>query len=185
MSELSPIGPNEIRKFGPWTVGIGVLLVLIGMVGVGMPWVLSIVTSVYVAWVFLIGGFVWAYHTFKSHPGSFLDWLKPLLLIVTGGLMLFNPMAGVAAIGLVLSFYLLLDAFGSFALAKALHPLSGWGWMAFSGLISLFLAILFLIGWPTTSMMLVGIYVGISLIFDGSALIAIGWAMRKVTKEIG
>ncbi len=185
MSELSPNERSELRRFGPWTIGIGILLVLIGMVGVGMPWVLSIVTSVYVGWVFLLGGAFWAYHTFKSHPASFLDWLKPLLLIVTGGLMLFNPMAGVAALGLVLSFYLLLDAFGSFALAKAIHPQTGWGWMTFSGLVSLLLAILFLVGWPATSMMLLGIYVGISLIFDGSALIAIGWAIRKVTRDVG
>jgi len=179
MTALPTIDEKKLRKFGPWTLAIGILLVLVGMAGVAMPWVMSLVTSVYIAWMLLIGGAFWVYHTFKSNPGGFLDWLKPLLLIVTGGLMLYNPVSGIAAIGLMLSFYLLLDAFGSFALAKELHPARGWGWMTFNGITSLLLAALFLIGWPTTSLVLVGIYVGISLIFDGWTLVMIGWAMRK------
>lgn len=36
-----------------------------------------------------------------------------------------------------------------------------------------------MIGWPSTSLWLVGLYIGISLFFDGWALVAIGWALRK------
>jgi len=179
MTAVPIINENQLRKFGPWTLGIGVLLALIGTVGIAMPWVMSLVTSVSIAWLLLTGGAFWVFHTYKSNPGVFMDWLKPLLLIVTGGLMLYSPVSSIAVIGLMLSFYLFLDAFGSFALARDLHPLKGWGWMTFNGLVSLLLAILFLIGWPATSLVLVGIYVGISLIFDGWALIIIGWAMRK------
>ena len=50
--------------------------------------------------------------------------------------------------------------------------------MVFNGVISALLAILFLIGWPATSLWLVGLYVGISLVFDGWALITIGWMSR-------
>jgi len=59
---------------------------------------------------------------------------------------------------------------------------SGWGWMVFNGIVSLLLALLFLIGWPATSMWLVGLYISISLLFDGGALVAIGMALRKAGK---
>jgi uncharacterized membrane protein HdeD (DUF308 family) len=108
-----------------------------------------------------------------------MDWLKPALLLITGGLVLFYPASGVAAVGLLLAIYLLLDAFGSFALAQSIHPAKGWGWMTFNGVISVLLATLFLIGWPATSLWLVGLYVGISLLFDGWALITIGWMLRQ------
>ena len=81
--------------------------------------------------------------------------------------------------GLLLAIYLLLDAFGSFALAQSIHPVVGWGWMTFNGVTSMLLALLFLIGWPSTSLWLVGLYVGIALLFDGLTLLAIGWALRK------
>lgn len=108
-----------------------------------------------------------------------MDWIKPALLLIIGGLMLFYPVSGVAVLGLLLSIYLLLDAMHSLALAQSIYPAKGWGWMAFNGLISVLMASLFLIGWPATSLWLVGLYVGISLLFDGWALIAIGWMLRK------
>jgi uncharacterized membrane protein HdeD (DUF308 family) len=86
----------------------------------------------------------------------------------------------VQVVGLLLAVYLLLDALGSFTLAQSVHPAKGWGWMVFNGAISIVLAALFLIGWPVTSLWLVGVYVGINLLFDGMALVAIGWNLRKI-----
>ncbi|HHH38960.1 MAG TPA: hypothetical protein ENK50_05230, partial [Sedimenticola sp.] len=133
------IDEKRIRKFGPYTLWIGILLILLGMAGVALPGLMSLVTAVWIGWLFLIGGVFWAYHTLKSNPGSFMDWLKPLLLVVSGGLMLYNPVTGIAAVGLMLSFYLFLDAFSSFALARELHPNRGWGWMTFNGIVSVVL----------------------------------------------
>lgn len=174
MTDIKPL-----EKFGPYTLIIGILLLLLGVVGIFLPGLMSLGTALFVAWLLIIGGIFWAVHTFKHDPRSFTDWLKPVILLITGGLMLFYPIQGVAAVGLLLSIYLLMDAFGSFALAQSIHPGKGWGWMTVNGLLSLFLAILFLIGWPVTTLWLVGLYVSISLIFDGWALIFIGWALRK------
>jgi len=111
-----------------------------------------------------------------------MDWIKPALLFIIGSLMLFYPQSGVAAVGLLLAVYLFLDAFGSFVLAQLIHPFSGWGWMVFNGIVSLLLALLFLIGWPDSSMWLVGLYISISLLFDGGALVAVGMAIRKASR---
>jgi|GEM_PF-3810451 len=46
--------------------------------------------------------------------------------------------------------------------------------MAFNGIVSLLLALLFLIGWSATSLLLAGIHVGIDRIFDGWVLVMIG-----------
>ncbi len=182
MTAFIPLDEQKLGKLGPRTLIVGILLVFIGTVGVMLPWTMSLVTSIYIAALLLTGGLFWAYHTLKSHPGSFMGWLKPFLLIVTGGLMLYYPLSGVAAVGIMFSFYLFFDAFGSFALAREIHPAKGWGWMTFNGVVSLLLAVLILIGWPATSMVLVGIFVGVSLIFDGWALIIMGWHLRNRTR---
>lgn len=170
-------------KFGPYTIITGILLLVLGTVGILLPGLMSLGTVVFISWLMIIGGTIWAMHTFKYNRKSIMEWIKPTLLLISGALMLFNPVSGIAVVGMLLAFYLLLDAFGSFALAQSIHPAHGWGWMVFNGLFSLLLALLFLIGWPATSLWLVGLYVSISLLFDGGALIAIGIAMRKVTKE--
>lgn len=174
-----PVDNNAFKKFGPYTLVTGILLIILGIAGIAFPALMSFATSIFVASLLSVGGIFWAIHTYKYNPKSVMDWLKPSLLLISGGLMLFYPITGVATVGLLLAVYLLLDAMASFALAQSIHPAKGWGWMTFNGAISALLATLFLIGWPGTSLWMVGLYVGISLLFDGWALIAIGWTLRK------
>ena len=174
-----PLDKRVLDKFGSYTLIAGILLIVLGTAGIVLPGVMALGTALFVAWLLVAGSAVWAIHTYKHNPTHVIDWLKPVLLFVTGGLMLIYPASGVAAVGLLLAIYLLLDAYGSFALAQTIHPEKGWGWMTFNGILSFLMALLFLIGWPSTSLWLVGLYVGISLLFDGLALVVIGWALRK------
>ena len=174
-----PLDQKTLDKFGPYTLLTGILLIVLGVAGIVLPGVMAMGTVIFVAWLLLTGGALWAIHTYKHNPNHLMDWLKPSLLFIIGGLMLFYPASGIAAVGLLLAIYLLLDAYGSFALAQSIHPAKGWGWMTVNGVLSFLMAMMFLIGWPSSSLWLVGLYVGISLLFDGWALVAIGLAMRK------
>jgi len=173
---------KAIPHFGRDSILLGILLAVLGVTGIFLPQLMSLETSIFIGSLFLVGGLFWIIHSCKYSRKDWGDWLKPVVLLIAGGLMLFYPLSGIAAIGLLLAIYLLLDAFSSFAMARTLHPQKGWGWMATNGVISLVLALLFLIGWPATSLLLVGLYVGISLLFDGLALIFIG-IMQKGKNE--
>jgi uncharacterized membrane protein HdeD (DUF308 family) len=162
-----PINKEVLEKFGSYTFVIGGLLILLGTAGILLPGMMSLGTAIFFAWLLLAGGIFWAIHTYKYSPKNVMDWLKPILLFITGGLMLLYPIGSVEGLGLLLAIYLLIDAFSSFALAQSIHPARGWGWMVFNGATSALLAALFLFGWPVTSLWLVGLYVGISLVFDG------------------
>jgi uncharacterized membrane protein HdeD (DUF308 family) len=181
--DILPIEQNILDKFGPYTLITGILLIVLGMAGIFLPGVMSLSTAIFIAWLFLIGGIFWAIHTYKYSPKNVMDWLKPALLLIVGCLIMLHPASGVEVVGLLLAIYLLLGAIGSFALAQSIHPAKGWGWMTLNGFTSVVLATLFLIGWPATSLWLVGLYVGISLLFDGWALVAIGLIMRKRTSQ--
>ncbi len=168
-----PLDDNIFRKFGSYTRVIGILLIILGVIGIVFPAIISFATGFFMAWLLFLGGIFWGVHTYKYSAKSVMDWIKPALLLITGSLMLFYPASGIAAIGLLLAIYLLMDAMSSFALAQSIHPAKGWGWMVFNGVTSALLAALFLFGWPNTSMWLVGLFVGISLLFDGWALVAV------------
>ena len=182
MTTLMTIDEKTLDKFGPYTFVTGILLIALGTVAIFLPGLMSLGTAFFAAWLLLVGGILWAVHTYRYDSKSFLSWLKPALLVAVGLLLLVYPSSGVAAVGLLLAIYLLLDAFASFSMAHAIRPAKGWGWMVLNGVMSLLLAALFLIGWPATSLWLVGLYVGISLLFDGWALLAISWALRKGVK---
>ncbi len=149
----------------------GIVLSLIGLLGIFLPQVISITLSLLIAVLLIFSGLSLAYLTWYSYNRSGLAWLKPFVLVSLGLLIAFYPITGVAALGLMLIVYFLLDGFASISFAFALKPLPGWGWTLFSGIVSLILAIVFIIDWPFSAMWLVGLFVGISLLFDGIALL--------------
>ncbi len=175
------MNPNWIdaqaKRFGNHTLGVGLILMALGLIGIFVPGLLSIATAALIAWLLILGGAFWGWHAFK-HGAGFIDWIKPVLLLVTGVLILIKPLTGVATLALLLSFYLLMDAFANLSLASSVPVPRARGWMFFNGIIDIVLAMLFIVGWPNSSFWMVGIFIGISLLFDGWALAMIGWAMR-------
>jgi len=170
---------KPLNSFGPYSMWIGVLLVLLGSVGIIVPTVMSLMTVGLVAGLMIGGSILWAIHTWGHNRGDFMDWLKPLLLLLVGLALALAPLPGVASLALLLAIYLALDAYSSFSFARNRYPEKGWGWMVFNSVTDVLLVGLFIWDWPQTSLLLLGIYVGVSLVFDGWALIAIGWALRK------
>ena len=166
-------------RFGRYTLITGVLLTVLGMVGIFLPNFIALGADIFIASLMIVGGTFWAMHTIKYSAKHVMDWIKPMLLLVSGGLMIVYPITGIATVGFLLAVYLLMDAYSSFMLGQSMYPTRGWGWMVFNGVISLILALLFLIGWPETSLWLVGLYIAISLFFDGTALLAFGLLMKK------
>jgi len=168
------------KRFRKFSLITGILLMIIGLAGAIVPQIMSLVVSAFIGWMLLAGGFLTTYLAFLGRGRSMIAFLKPVLLFVTGALFVFYPQAGLAALALLLSVYLMMDAFGGFALAYDIYPMHGWGWMAFNGLMSLLLAVILFAGWPVTSPLMVGLFVGISLFFDGLALVVIGIASGKI-----
>jgi uncharacterized membrane protein HdeD (DUF308 family) len=54
-----------------------------------------------------------------------------------------------------------------------------WGWVVFSGIISILLGAMIIAHWPYSSFYVLGIFLGIDLIFIGSSWFSIGLALRR------
>lgn len=175
----TPAPPSFRQLFRRNTLAIGILLLALGMVGLLLPTIASIATDIMIASLLLVGGVFWGAHSISSNPKNVFNWLKPLILIVSGVVMLLFPAASIEALALWLAVYLLLDMSGSMILAIRQRPAPGWGWMLFNGLVSLLLAVMILANWPTISAWFVGVYVSISLLMDGVALLA----LRSTVKQ--
>lgn len=171
----------QVHGFGRFTLIIGMLLIVLGAFGVVVPVLFSFVTATLFAWLLIISGLVWAWHGYQ-HGKGLIDWLKAILLLTVGVLILFQPVIGIASIALLFSAYFLLDAFVSFFLSSKTVQMGVRLWMIFNGLIDIALAVVFLLNWPDAALWMVGLFVGISLIFDGWALTMIGWSMRRNSK---
>ncbi len=162
------------RDFRRFALITGILLIILGVVGVALPQLMSLITAAFAGWLLVLAGFVTFYLTWQGFGGrGWLRWLKPLVLIATGLLILVYPIAGAAALGLMLAIYFMFDGFANAGMAFEMRPMRGWFWLLLNAILSFALSLFILAGWPGTSFWIVGLYVGISLFFDGLALLAI------------
>jgi len=58
--------------------------------------------------------------------------------------------------------------------------LPGWGWQAAYGIITFVLGLLVLAQWPASGLWVIGLFVGIDLIFYGCAWIALALELRTM-----
>jgi uncharacterized membrane protein HdeD (DUF308 family) len=73
--------------------------------------------------------------------------------------------------------FLLIGGLFQLISALAVHA-SGWGWHVADGLITAILGVLVLAQWPASGLWVIGLFVGIDLIFYGGAWIAIALGLR-------
>ncbi len=175
---------EELRKqFKTHSLIAGFLLLIAGLFGIFLPEITSITISLFIGWLLIISGVISGYHVMKSYNTKWIAWFKPTILEIIGLLILLYPLTGIAAVGLLLIIYFLFDGFAGFMFGLEFRPLKGWIWMMINGLISILLAVIFIVGWPFSSLWLVGMLVGISLFVDGVAMVLISVSINKFFNE--
>jgi uncharacterized membrane protein HdeD (DUF308 family) len=161
----------------------GIIFIILGLVGAIFPVFASFATVIFVSWLMLLAGMFAGYFTYITDKSDWLGWLKSIILIGVGLYMLLSPLGGIATLGLLFSIYFFMDAFSGFMLSSAIYPQKGWGIWAINSVLSLLMAMIFVVGWPATSLYLIGLLVGFSLFFDGVALLMAGNALEELKRD--
>ena len=173
MADTHVIGASDGRELGTagrgWQIAWGVLLVIAGFLAVLMPGIAALATALVFAWLLIFsGGFEigYAFHTRALH-GFGWRLASGILTLLLGIAILVVPLAGVASLALLVGAFLLLGGISRVALSMRLRPQRGWGWVLFDGILSIVLAILIAIGWPQSSLAIIGLLTGFTLISTG------------------
>lgn len=174
---------ETLKKFSKYGIIAGILMMLTGLAGIFLPPIMSVAVVTFMSWMFIFSALVQGYNTWKNYRKSFVAWLKPVLSLAVGILFLLFPIQGIAVVGILLATYLLIDAYSSIAFGFEYKPNRGWWMMILNGIFSIILAIILLMGWPFSSIVLVGLFVGLSLFFDGVALLTFAIGAKKINND--
>jgi uncharacterized membrane protein HdeD (DUF308 family) len=175
---------NIVNKLKKYATVSGIIFIILGTLGIFFPTFMSISTVLLVSYLMLFAGISSGVFTWMSNKKDWAGWLKTVLLIGAALIMIFYPMQGVATLGLVFAIYFFMDAFAGFGLAFSLKDDKHWWLWLINAITSLILGVLFIVGWPLTSLWLVGLFVGISLLFDGVALLVGGAYLEEIDEEV-
>jgi uncharacterized membrane protein HdeD (DUF308 family) len=153
----------------------GIMLVVLGLLAVLTPVIAGVAATIFFGWILLISGIVGLVTTFRARqaPGFWWSLLSDLVAIVAGVVLLVWPLQGTLSLSAVLIAFLFVE--GVVTIMYALEhrsALSGrWGWLLASGIVDVLLGVLLFAGLPGTALWLLGIVVGVNLLFGGWALI--------------
>jgi len=177
------INKNLVDNFKKYATVSGIMFIIMGLIGILYPVIMTYSSLVFIAYLMLLAGIFSGWLTWKSNREDWAGWLKSFMLIIVAVLLLLYPLSGAAALGLLFAVYFFTDAFAGFGLAFSLKPQKIWLFWLFNAITSLVLGVLFLVNWPTSSLYLIGLLVGISLLFDGIALLSGGAFIGKIDEE--
>ena len=166
-------GLEEVRRNWGWFLALGIALIVLGVLALGAPWLVTLATVLLFGWLLLFAGVFEAVGAFwaRRWSGFFLHLLAGTLNVVIGLLLIAHPVAGAAGLTLLLAAFFLVGGLFRLGVAAAVQ-FPGWPWAVLGGAVTALLGILIWAEWPSSALWVIGLFVGIELIFRG-----LGWVM--------
>jgi uncharacterized membrane protein HdeD (DUF308 family) len=157
-----------------WFVILGALLVVLVVIA-------SLAVAVAIGVLLLIAGIGETIGAFwcRGWSGFFMHLLSGVLSIVVGVLFFRNPATADLALTVLIASFLMVG--GIFKIIASMsYRFASWGWPLLSGIIDLILGIMIWQEWPTSAFWVIGLFLGINLIFRGFNWIGLGFALRSM-----
>lgn len=181
---MLPIGLHELRRNWGWLLALGICLIILGIIALVDSVAFTVMSMFFFGWILLIAGIVEAVQTFRHRRSGhlFLHLLNAVLSIIVGLLLLRHPLAGAIVLTLLMAAYFTVA--GIFRIITALAArVPRWGWALTDGIITLILGILVWTQWPVSGLWIIGLFIGIDLIFAGWSEVMLASAVRALPQE--
>jgi len=189
MSGASALDPNAasssqlepLRHSWIWLLIFGSALILLGMFAISSSFIATLATIFVFGILLLIGAAlevvsaIWA----RCWRGFFLHLLVGFLYLITGLMMIENPVRAAEVVTLLVAAFLLVG--GLFRIVVSLSErFPHWGWMLLNGVISLFLGVAIWRQMPFSGLWVIGLFVGIEMIFSGWTWVMLALGVRAL-----
>jgi len=161
----------------------GIILMVLGAAAIVLPQIASLAVAIVLGWLFLIGGSIGLGTTLmaRNAPGFVWAFASAIVSIIAGILLIGWPIGGIISLTFILTAFLAVD--GLFMIMYGIEhrqqQSQRWGWLIFNGVLDLALATIIIIALPNSAVWVLGLLVGIDLLFGGSSLIAIAMTARR------
>ena len=172
---------EPLRAKRGWVIALGVVYIIAGLIALGSVVMATIVTVFVVGIMMLIAGVAEVFHAFQIKTwGKFLLWLLLGALYIIAGFLTFeNPLLAAALLTLLLGIALIASGIMRIWLAFSMKEGMPWIWVVVSGVITVLLGLIILAHWPVSSLYILGLFLGIDLIFAGAGWIAVGFGLAR------
>jgi uncharacterized membrane protein HdeD (DUF308 family) len=167
-----------------WFLLLGIGMILLGVTAVVMAPLVTLALAKVFGIILIVAGIVQTATAFFSPrwSGLLMQLLLGILYVVVGVLVADSPEEVANAFALLMAaFFIVSGIFRIVASLHVRHP--NWGWTLLSGFVSLLLGLVVWIHWPATTV-LIGVFVGVEIVFNGWAWVMFAFMLRALNKAI-
>ena len=177
---------GELKKHWGWLMTLGIVFTILGTIGLGMQYFLTIVSVLFFGILLLIGGGFQVAHAFtccKGWKGKISHIVIALLYIGTGTVMINNPQVASALLTLIIG--LLFISIGILRSISALQHRATRGWVVslFSGILGIAVGFMIMASWPYSGLWVIGLFVAVELIIAGFSYIFLALSVKRMTDD--
>jgi uncharacterized membrane protein HdeD (DUF308 family) len=159
----------------------GIALFFLGLLAIGSPQMTTISLEYVIGILLFVGGIVQLYRAWNTRDGGkFFAYLSALVTVITGILVFTHPIIGTITLTLLIASYFLVEGLLYIFYAIKHWSLLKWKGLLLNGIVTLALGLLIMQGWPDNSLWVIGLYVGIYLVFLGLGLVVMAFQLRRL-----
>ncbi len=185
----SAVSPSE-AIFGDmsnnwgWLLCLGILFIILGVIGLGRLFALSLAGTLFFGVLIIIGGVAQFVEALKCKGWKSLTYhvLIAVLYMVGGFFMIQNPLAAKLLLTWILALVLVCVGIVRVVMAIQMRATESWFVPLLGGIISIILGGLILVKWPLSGLFVIGLFIAIELITNGWSYIFIALEARKASK---
>jgi uncharacterized membrane protein HdeD (DUF308 family) len=172
---------HALRANWGWFLALGIALIVVGLLAVSMAVVATWATMVLLGVLLLVGAgaefasAIWA----RRWQGLLLHLLVGVVYAVLGFLVLNRPLMVAEALTLLFAALLLVGGVFRVVIAAGIR-FHNWGWAVAGGLISILLGVMIWQQWPESGLWVIGLFVGIDMLFNGWTWVVLGLTLRRL-----
>jgi len=157
---------------------IAILSIVGGMYALANPVLASGVTTILVAWVFIIMGVIQVFAGFRAEGTGAKIWsiLLGALTVYLGITMLGHPLKGMVALTTMIAILLLAGGASKIVMSFALEARRFFWLVLISGVASVAVAVIIFANLPLSAVSALGILLGVHLISDGVSSLALAFS---------
>jgi uncharacterized membrane protein HdeD (DUF308 family) len=183
-TELLSAEREHLGKNWFWLLILGILLIVVGLMAISAAFVATLATVLVFGILFLIGGVMDIANAFwaRRWRGFWLHLLAGILYVVLGFFLIQQPLAAAEAFTLVMAVTFFIGGLFRivFALVERFH---GWEWVLLNGIVTLILGVMIWRRLPEASFWVIGLFVGIDLLFDGWSWVIAALTVRSLARR--
>jgi uncharacterized membrane protein HdeD (DUF308 family) len=178
----APVALGE-RGSGP-SVAWSILLIILGLLAIASPLAASLGVVIVIGWLLLFDGVAQVVLAFQSKGAGHIAWklLVAVVYLVAGVYLLVHPGVGVASLTFVLAIFFFAEGVVDIIAYFSTRKIGGSAWMLLDGIITLFLGVMIWRHWPSSSLWVIGLLVGISMLMTGMTRLMMALAIRRLAR---